>query len=246
MNSSDTFINGDYPKPIVEEITKESENAYAKRKIQKKLYTFWILSLIILGTSGLVYLYLPDISDVIEDIEDPTGAKQAELFSRKEFVREIDDWKFRMVSDYRYTLTGKVVGKDEYKKSALDKLIPMDLGIAWGDVIDPENSGWVRFTKGNRHLTAFYNFPEGTDFSTCLNFCNQISNNHLIFADETVHDMAKEVQVGDIVKIEGYLTNVYGVRIDGARTEWLTSTKRYGTLCETIYVKKITILEPLE
>ena len=168
------------------------------------------------------------------------------FLKKKEFTREIDGYEFTITAKYRYSLTGKVVGKDKYWMDAIDKLSPMDLSIAWGKTIDPEYSQYIKYSKTPRHCNYRYYFPDGVKTLSNRYISEHGSNNHLIFADEATYDLAKEVRVGDIVTIEGYLVDTYGKRSDGAYHEWVSSTSRSDSgenACELIYVEKIVVLD---
>jgi len=71
----------------------------------------------------------------------------------------------------------------------------------------------------------------------------QLSNNHLISDDEFIRDRVRDIQVGDQIRVRGYLAS-YGSEKDGMRG---TSTTRLDTgngACETLFVERFEIIEP--
>ncbi len=203
--------------------------------------TAWIVSWIILAVCGILMYSPPYSTDT--DILGSTGVQQDRLDVQKEFTREIDGYKITITAKYRYILTGMVVGKDEYRHSTMDKLSPMDLTIAWGKTIDPQYHRYITFNKYTRNCKYNYYFPRGEKSLSNQYISEHASNNHLIFADVAAYNTAKDVRIGSVVTVEGYLVDVYGRRSDGAYIAWHTSTKRSdigGNSCEVLYAEKIT------
>lgn len=266
-DSSDTPTDENYPKPVFNKSTNFKNRRSKCRKVYMALV---IISLLIIGSCGLEYLLSPIVPDVIGIINDPTGAQQVTfLFNRKEFTKEIAGYNFTIIAKAKYTLTGKVVAIDEYDlefdslkdqaefmdettgsmnpPNVWDLLLPMDFTIVWGKIIDPYYYKYFEFGHGYRCSEAKWRYEPGNDLSKNY-IIKHHSNNHLLFANESIHNDAKKVEVGDIVVIEGHLVYVYANRIsDGAELgEWRSSINRYDPgyrACETIYVEKITVLD---
>jgi hypothetical protein len=75
------------------------------------------------------------------------GFYQDSLSAPQPVVRQIDEWTFTINPVFRYTIVGKIVGKDAYSSGAADTLSPMDLAIANGDIISPENFRYFSFQE---------------------------------------------------------------------------------------------------
>ena len=270
-NSSDTPNDDDYPEPVFKKIANELWIKKIRRsKRIKGCKVLGIVSLLIFGTCGFIYFLSPVLSDVISRIEDPTGAQQITfVFNRKEFTKDIAGYNFTIVAKAKYTLTGKVVAIDEYglefdsledrvefmnetigsmnPLEAVDLLAPMDFTIVWGKIIDPYYYKYFEFGHGYRKGKIRWSYGPGNDLSESY-IKKHLSNNHLLFTNESIHYDAKKVEVGDIVRIEGYLVDVYVHRIsDGTELgEWRSSISRYDPdyrACEVIYVENITVLD---
>jgi len=72
---------------------------------------------------------------------------------------------------------------------------------------------------------------------------NKISNNHLISDDDYVRDQVRDINIGDQIRVQGYLAS-YASPNAGPRG---TSTSRTDTgdgACETIFVERFEILRP--
>lgn len=168
------------------------------------------------------------------------GFFQDNLIAPQPIIKQVDDATFTLQPLYRYRIVGKIVGKDEYSKTPLDKLGPMDLTIANGDIIRPEIFSHFSFQKYPRHFTYQFSFPAGTNPISQLYATEHISNNHLIFADDTVYSVAKTANVRDMVEISGYLVTVSGKDQNRWTYTWGTSTTRTDQgehSCELVYVE---------
>jgi hypothetical protein len=173
-------------------------------------------------------------------VSDLGGFYQDAVTSPQPITKQVDDFTFTLQPLYRYRIVGKIVGKDDYSGSPTDKLAPLDLTIANGDLIRPELLSHFTVQKYPRHFRYFYSLPPGTMQISQQYATEHISNNHLIFADNTVYSTAKTAVVGDMVEISGYLVTVSGKSRDGRVYSQGTSTTRsdIGEMsCEVVYVE---------
>jgi hypothetical protein len=151
-------------------------------------------------------------------------------------------WSYTLNPLYNYTIVGKIVGKDEYSLAGGNDISPMDLTIANGDVISPRHAGYFTFRKVTRGFMYLYNPPAGAEKLSLRYITEHTSNNHLIFADESVHRMAQTTSTGDFVRISGYLITASGRKANGQTTYQGTSTTRSDTgadSCEVVYVRSL-------
>ena len=72
---------------------------------------------------------------------------------------------------------------------------------------------------------------------------NQLSNNHLISADEFIRDRAGEIRIGDQIRIKGSLVR-YGATGGGLRGTSTTRDDSGDGACETILVDELEIVQP--
>jgi hypothetical protein len=170
------------------------------------------------------------------------GFYQEQLSEPQTFQQQIDDWTFTIQPVFRYTIVGKIVGKDEYSLVPTDVLAPMDLAIANGEIISPELFRYFTFEKIPRHYRYRYSFPQGVRQLSQEYINEHISNNHLIFSNESVYAQAKTAATGDFVVISGYLVTVSGTSGAGRTFSQGTSTTRTDQgegACEVVYVESL-------
>ena len=72
---------------------------------------------------------------------------------------------------------------------------------------------------------------------------NQLSNNHLISADEYIRDRVGEIRVGDQIRVKGSLVR-YGAAGGGLRGTSTTREDSGDGACETILVDEFEIVRP--
>jgi len=112
-----------------------------------------------------------------------------------------------------------------------------DLCVIWG----------TNLTSDAFQRVAFWSEPWSCGFSlpTNLNFFpTQLSNNHLITADQRIRDRIDAVRIGDQIHLKGLLVNYSARRMPHA---WrMTSTTRNDSgngACEVVFVEAIDILQ---
>lgn len=140
---------------------------------------------------------------------------------------------------YGYVLEGLVVTRREFRNDTVSGISPLDLGITWGDLSEPARAASVSFNTVPRGVTFR---PVAGGAALPADWETQITNNHLIPANPAVHDALQQIEVGQTVRISGYLVVVTG---DGI-SPWRSSTRRddhsiYGG-CEIILVRDVEIL----
>lgn len=141
---------------------------------------------------------------------------------------------------YGYVLEGLVVTRREFRSDAVSAISPLDLGIVWGDLAQPGGVDDIAFSTAPR---AIWSRP-APDADLPDDWDHQVTNNHLIPADAAVNAALMAVEVGQHVRIRGYLVAVTGERISA----WRSSTRRddsaIGRGCEIILVTGVEVLDP--
>ncbi|MEM7720868.1 MAG: hypothetical protein AAF376_00705 [Pseudomonadota bacterium] len=142
---------------------------------------------------------------------------------------------------YGYVLDGLVVTRREFRHDATSAISPLDLGIVWGDLAEPGGVDGFEFRTAPRAVWAYP--PTNADLPR--DWEAQITNNHLIPANQAVSDALMAVAVGRHVRIRGYLVEVTGDHI----RPWRSSTRRGDSTliggCEIILVTGVDVL-PVE
>jgi len=148
--------------------------------------------------------------------------------------------RFRIVPRYRWDESARVVGEEPYRFGAAGSLIPEDLALAWGPLLEPPYAGKISYSQGSRFF--FWRTRDGSlDRGTIV---SHAANTHIIPATSRLERAVSAVSVGDDVRLEGWLVDVEG--ISDPSFHWGTSTSRTDegpNSCETVYLERLTINE---
>lgn len=137
-----------------------------------------------------------------------------------------------------YELWGLVVSHNDihsvadiyHGRSSVDT---KDLCVVWGGNLSRDDYRRVEFDSGP--FTCYFEFEQGVRFEM-----SEASNNHLITDREDVRRCIASVRVGDQIHLRGQLVDY---QMDDWEDFWRqTSTIRYDTGCEVVYVETIEVL----
>jgi hypothetical protein len=165
--------------------------------------------------------------------------------SKTPFEVEFNGVNYSVAPEYAYDITGMIVsfrhhdGNSRMHSRANDHLNMLDVCIIWGD--NPLNERLHKISFWNGIFTC--NVKTRDQQAWDAFDMNQLSNNHLISDDEFIRRQVRKINVGDQVRIKGYLSSYAGE--GGSRRG--TSTTRTDTgdgACETIYVEQFRIVKP--
>ncbi len=225
---------------------------------------FWIVVFVIaislLTDFGLWMQYsFPKVSSTtsqpIDTLKDPVQKG----LSGKEYIKAKGEKKRYVLNlQAEYSLAGLVVAKNtnfwfrDVMRNDFDDICWMDLGIAWGELSKDSKTlhkVWnikSRKTLGQARMLTWYTSdlrksPWSLDYVSA-----HISHTHLIPATANVMKALKSIKKGDIVKLDGYLVDIY---TDKTKLVAKTSLSRYDTdptsrgsgACEDMYVKQVQI-----
>jgi len=152
---------------------------------------------------------------------------------------------YRVEPLFSYELYGLVVsyrqhdGESSMHRWSNDHLNMADVCVVWSDTAFSPTLRKLKFWNGiftcnvqTRDSVAWSHFK-----------MNQLSNNHLISADEFIRDRVGEIRVGDQVRIKGSLVR-YGAAGGGLRGTSTTREDSGDGACETILVDELEIVQP--
>jgi len=159
------------------------------------------------------------------------------------------DLRFMVQPRFRYELAGLVVSKRvhqaDYKGSlhglSEDYLNVADLCVVWGETANPEILQHFDFSNGQ--FTCNYQTRDEQAWQAFNP--NQLSNNHVLAVNESVRQTLSEAEIGDQIRIRGYLadyTNPKGY----LRTTSTTRTDTGNGACETIWVEEASIIGTMQ
>ena len=163
--------------------------------------------------------------------------------SRRPFAVAFNDIEYLIEPEYDYDITGMIVSfrhhDEDYSRMhrlANDHLNMLDVCVVWGSNTRGAMLHKIDFWNGlftcnvsTRDRAAWESFD-----------MQQLSNNHLLSADAYVRDRVRDVQIGDQVRIRGYLASYTSPA--GKRG---TSTTRMDTgdgACETLFIERFDIV----
>ena len=158
-----------------------------------------------------------------------------------------------------YSITGLVVSKNtnfwfrDIMRNTFDDICLMDIGIVWGELAQDKKIlyKYIKFkstkTLGqSRQLQVsfkknFADMPWSRGY-----VITHLSHTHLIPANNNVMGGLLSIKKNDIVKLDGYLVDIYTdksqlvARSSMSRTDTNPTSRGYGA-CEDMYVKQVQV-----
>ncbi|HUU03182.1 MAG TPA: hypothetical protein VM425_17245 [Myxococcota bacterium] len=184
----------------------------------------------------------------IDDI-DPSllqAPLQKEVSDASPVTIEHDDYRLTLIPKYDYVITGLIVSKDDYRMLGLSRgnIFMEDLCVIWGNNVKSRvyQKDGVSFEHHGNVCYAQWKDPYRVAG-------NELSNNHILTADEKLLSAFEDLERGDQIHISGQLVDVRLTPLHGRgerRAGLLkTSTSRndggYGA-CEIIRASKLEVL----
>lgn len=142
-----------------------------------------------------------------------------------------------LITRARFTLTARVLSREDYRWDAGASLVPTDLALGWGRMSDSAVLARIDISQSGR----FYYWHARELPIPAREIEVSSANMHLIPADDGVRDAIERVRPGQVIHLEGFLVDAR--RPDG--WHWNTSMTRTDTgdgACELVYVED---LEPV-
>ncbi len=152
-------------------------------------------------------------------------------------IPDIAGWKLRAVADYE--LRGRVLGTKRYHSGASADLVPVDVAIGWGPMSDTRMLDALTFSMGNRFF--FYEWENRPPLSD-EEILRNVSNNHVIAANDQVRNTIANLRPGHLIYFRGYLVDA----TKPGEGSWVTSRRRDDRgngACEIFYVETARVSE---
>jgi hypothetical protein len=152
--------------------------------------------------------------------------------------------EYSVEPEFEYELYGMIVsyrhhdGDSRMHFQADDHLNMLDVCVVWGD--NTRNPHLKKIDFWNGIFTCVVRTKDQKAWDSFDMY--QLSNNHLISADDYIRSQVKDIKVGDQIHITGYLAS-YSSAGGGKRG---TSTTRLDTgdgACETLFIESFEIVE---
>ena len=171
---------------------------------------------------------------------DPSAEPLQTPDGRKPFGHTAGGRRYRLVPRFRFDQSAEVVGARAYRWGADGALIPEDLALAWGPLLEPPFSGNVSYSQ----FTRFYFWRTRDAALDRGTIVSHSANVHVIPRSLRVKRAVRSVSKRDLVRLEGWLVDVEG--LDDPAFRWSTSTSREDEgpgSCETVYLERLTVGE---
>ncbi|RIH85441.1 hypothetical protein [Calidithermus roseus] len=136
----------------------------------------------------------------------------------------------------RFALEARVLGKRLYRYDRGASLAPLDLVLGWGRMSDSRVLEKISISQSNR----FYFWYTANSPIPLEEIALSSANMHMIPATEDLERRLKQLRIGNIVRLRGYLVRVSGS--DGFY--WQSSLTRSDTgngACELVWVEELAV-----
>ena len=162
------------------------------------------------------------------------------------FTTEVNRVEYEIQPLYKYELYGLVVSYELHDGNySLHKRWNDHLNIADYCVVWKESAATPFITQ-----FKFWNGQFTCNFSTKDQQAwesfnpTQLSNNHLISDQKNIRNKLRKINIGDQIRIEGWLATYKNLNSGSERGTSITREDTGNGACETIYVNEVAILKP--
>jgi hypothetical protein len=151
-------------------------------------------------------------------------------------------WKFELVKVKECKFTARVLdyyvyNQDDTIYEAVELISPLDIFFGYDDIVDNPDNYPYRIIS-NYYRGVYYEYSQNGDY-----FKTHQSNTHIIPHNREVYDKLLEINVGDVVKLNGSYVNLYGTHSGSNQIyTWLTDDDIGDSDCEIILVDTIEYL----
>jgi len=158
------------------------------------------------------------------------------------FEVSFNDVEYLVEPEFEYDITGMIVSYRHHDNNsrmhrlANDHLNMLDVCVVWGDNTTSDLRK-IDFWNGIFTCNVFTRDQQAWGSFDM----NQLSNNHLISDDDNIRDRVRGINVGDQIRVRGYLASYSSAR-GGKRGTSTTRTDTGDGACETVYVKRFEIV----
>ena len=152
------------------------------------------------------------------------------------------DVKYRIEPLFEYELDGLVVSRRRHDGDRMlhriwgDHLNVADLCVVWGD--NANRLDLAKFDFDSGEFTCFYRTRDEAAWRAFRS--DEISNNHLLADDPGLRAQIENVEVGDQVKVRGYLVRYSNAQGFSRGTSTVRTDTGNGA-CETVFVERFAV-----
>lgn len=140
----------------------------------------------------------------------------------------------------QYRVSGYVVEISRQLLDEWDFVVPMDVALVWGPAADPEVLKAIQFHLTNRYLS--YRTKRGELLGRLR---GHVSNNHLLPKSPEIADAIDQLEIGDLVTLEGQLVDLEIKSPKGhlrhRNKSSLSRTDDGSGACEQLWVERVSL-----
>lgn len=176
------------------------------------------------------------LSDLIDVYQDPVQKEtQAEPF-----IIERKGYQFTVKPLAEFDISALVVSKKKYFSGIDADIVPLDLGVCWGDVAKPEYLKSLQFQQYMRFLIYRIKgaLPFGYDY-----IGTHAGNIHIVPGNNRIKKVALSLGKKDKIRMQGYLISIRSnnYKYLYTRNSSLTREDTGDGACEVMWVNRIRV-----
>lgn len=177
--------------------------------------------------------------------ERPVGRPEGILAAAEPLQRDLDaprSFEARgvtMIARARYTITARVLRRENYRFDGGADIAPVDLAVGWGPMSDTRVVDALELSQMGRFFYWKPKRPDTFPIPAAMLVTNA-AQMHLIPATPALEKQMKKLRPGQLVTIDGYLVDVRGP----GGFAWNTSRTRTDTgngACEIVWVDALAV-----
>lgn len=186
-----------------------------------------------------------DLAKDMDAVDSLATAPVQKKVRAKKFTVNVNDVDYEIKPLYDYELYGMIVsykvhdGDSRLHKLWNDHLNVADYCVVWGKTALASTLAKVKIWNGQ--FTCNFSTRDQEAWEN-LNQ-SELSNNHLISADEVIRKNIDKIRIGDQIRIKGQLAEYTNLNTKSTRGTSISRDDKGNGACETIYVSEIDILK---
>lgn len=145
---------------------------------------------------------------------------------------------YRLFPRFRWDQSAHVMGVESYRFDSAAALMPVDLALAWGPLLESPYRKKVWYSQSWRYYFWGYKEPS-LDRAVVV---THSANMHVIPSTWRLRRALACMRKGDYVRLQGWLVDAGG--IDRPGLQWTTSATRHDEGpggCEIVYLTRLTV-----
>ena len=237
---------------------------YSMEKLWDLFCKFCLIVMILIFLNSMVgdfffrakYSFPTPVKANVADINTLNDPIQNNLYNQKYIKAYGEKNKYALEPMAEYSISGLVVTKNsnfwfrDIMRNEFDDIALIDFGMVWGELAADRNSlyKYIKF-KSKKTLgqarTLYYHWEYGSPWTDSY-ITSHTSHTHMIPANSNIMGGLLQVKKNNVVKIDGYLVDIYNgkgktiAKTSLSRQDKNATSRGYGA-CEVMYVKSVQI-----